>query len=58
MTTLGQDGLPEDRDTLRTIAEHNRRSIEGMGTWACAVVYADVDGGGTARRGDVLRAAG
>ncbi|MHA6794146.1 MOSC domain-containing protein [Pseudonocardia bannensis] len=58
MTTLGQDGFTEDRDTLRTIAKHNRRTIEGMGTWACAGVYADVDGTGTVRRGDVVRVVG
>jgi uncharacterized protein len=55
MTTLAQGELPEDRDTLRTIARHNRRTIEGMGTWACAGVYADVAATGTVRRGDRVR---
>ncbi|MGY1744883.1 MOSC domain-containing protein [Blastococcus sp. SYSU D00695] len=52
MTTLAQGGLPEDRGTLRTVARHHRREIPGMGTWACAGVYADVTGPGTVRVGD------
>ncbi|WP_028927432.1 MOSC domain-containing protein [Pseudonocardia acaciae] len=56
MTTLAQDGLPEDRQTLRTIAKHNRREITGMGKWACAGVYASVNGPGVVRRGDEVRA--
>lgn len=55
MTTLAQGELPEDRDTLRTIARTNRRTIEGMGRWACAGVYADVSRPGTVRRGDTAR---
>lgn len=54
MTTLAQGELPEDRDTLRTIAKLNRRTIEGLGRWACAGVYADVARPGTVRRGDVV----
>ena len=46
MTTLAQGDLPRDPDTLRTIAKHNRVEIPGMGTWACAGVYADVTAGG------------
>ena len=46
MTTLGQGALPRDPDTLRTIAKHNRVEIPGLGTWACAGVYADVTGSG------------
>jgi uncharacterized protein YcbX len=42
MTTLAQGDLPRDADTLRTIAKHNRVEIPGLGTWACAGVYADV----------------
>jgi uncharacterized protein YcbX len=52
MTTLAQAGFAEDRDTLRTIAEMNRRTIPGMGTWACAGAYADVTTGGPVRVGD------
>lgn len=55
MTTLAQGELPEDRDTLRTIARTNRREIAGMGTWACAGVYADVERPGRVRRGDPVR---
>lgn len=58
MTTLAQggpDGLGEDRGTLRTIARENRRTIAGMGTWACAGVYADVSAPGRVHRGDPVR---
>lgn len=46
MTTLAQGDLPRDPDTLRTVARHNRVEIPGLGTWACAGVYADVVGSG------------
>ncbi len=52
MTTLAQGDLPEDRGTLRTVARHHRREIPGLGTWACAGVYADVTGEGVVRTGD------
>ena len=52
MTTLGQGDLREDRATLRTIAKHHRREIPGLGTWACAGVYAGVSAPGVLRRGD------
>ncbi len=52
MTTLAQGDLPEDRGTLRTVARHHRREIPGLGTWACAGVYADVTGDGVVRTGD------
>ena len=52
MTTLAQDGLPRDRSTLRGIAEHNRVDIPGLGTWACAGVYAGVAAPGKVRVGD------
>jgi uncharacterized protein YcbX len=52
MTTLAQGDLPEDRDTLRTVARHHRREIPGLGTWACAGVYAGVSGSGVVRTGD------
>lgn len=58
MTTLAQEELPEDRDTLRTVAKHNRREITGMGTWACAGVYASVTGAGVVRLGDEVRGSG
>lgn len=54
MTTLAQPGVPEDRNTLRTIARTNRRAIPGLGTWACAGAYADVDAAGTVRVGERL----
>ena len=52
MTTLAQPGLAEDRETLRGIARHNRLEIPGLGTWACAGVYAGVSGAGRVAVGD------
>lgn len=52
MTTLAQPGLAEDRETLRGIARHNRVEIPGLGTWACAGVYAGVSGTGRVAVGD------
>jgi uncharacterized protein YcbX len=52
MTTLEQDELPRDRETLRTIAAENRVEIAGLGQWACAGVYANVDTAGDVRVGD------
>ena len=38
-----QDDLPRDRETLCTIAAHNRMEITGyFETWACAGAHADV----------------
>ena len=54
MTTLPQEDLPRDRDTLRAIAAHNRLEITGLGQWACAGVYGDVTGSGTLRMGDAV----
>jgi len=54
MTTLPQQDLPRDRGTLKTIAEHNRIEITGIGTWACAGVYGDVATPGTVRVGDTV----
>ncbi len=55
MTTLAQAGLADDRDTLRTIARHNRIEIPQIGgTWACAGVYADVVRPGKIAVGDPL----
>ena len=52
MTTLPQQDLPRDRETLRTIAAHNRLEIAGLGQWACAGVYGDVAAPGRVRVGD------
>lgn len=54
MTTLAQGDLPDDRDTLRTVARHHRRDIPGLGTWACAGVYAGVREPGVVRVGDSI----
>jgi uncharacterized protein YcbX len=55
MTTMAQEDLPEDRNTLRTVAKNNRIDItkpEVAGKWACAGVYADVSAGGEVAVGD------
>lgn len=52
MTTLPQEDLPRDRETLRTIAAHNQVEIAGLGVWACAGVYGGVDAPGAVRLGD------
>lgn len=55
MTTMAQQDLPEDRNTLRTVAKNNRIEITHpvvAGMWACAGVYADVPAGGEVAVGD------
>lgn len=57
MTTLAQGPkasvLPEDRDTLRAVAKHNRIEIPQVGgVWASAGVYADVLSDGEVAVGD------
>ena len=55
MTTMAQGDLPDDRNTLRTVAKNNRIMIEKpevAGKWACAGVYADVSAGGEVAVGD------
>jgi hypothetical protein len=52
MTTLAQEDLARDRQTLRAIATHNRVEITGLGTWACAGAYADVAATGSVHVGD------
>lgn len=54
MTTLAQRDLDPDADTLRAIARHHRLNIPGLGTWACAGVYAGVVAAGVLRVGDRL----
>lgn len=55
MTTMAQQDLPEDRNTLRTVAKNNRIEIDHPavgGKWACAGIYADVSAGGEVAVGD------
>jgi len=54
MTTLAQEDLPQDRDTLRTVATHNRIEVPGLGLWACAGAYAEVVGEGRLMAGQEL----
>jgi hypothetical protein len=42
MTTLAQDGLPQDTDVLRTLVHHNRAQVGDLGRFPCAGVYAVV----------------
>ena len=46
MTTLAQDDLPENKDVLRTLVQHNRLPVAGAGAFPCAGVYAAVVGPG------------
>lgn len=58
MTTLAQEDLPRDRETLRTIAASNRIDLgPNWGTWACAGVYGNVAAPGTLRIGDAVEVA-
>ena len=52
MTTVRQRDLAADPGTLRALARHHRREIAGLGTWACAGVYAGVSAPGVVRVGD------
>jgi uncharacterized protein YcbX len=52
MTTLPRAGMEKDRGSLQAIARHNRVEIAGIGTWACAGVYATVTGSGVLSVGD------
>ena len=52
MTTLAQDGLPQDTDVLRTLVGHNRMQVGDLGKFPCAGVYAVVAAAGTVRIGD------
>jgi uncharacterized protein YcbX len=52
MTTLAQGDLPRDNGVLRTVAEHNRIEIPGLGVWSCVGAYATVDTAGPVRVGD------
>jgi uncharacterized protein len=52
MTTLAQDGLPQDTNVLRTLVRHNKEQVGDLGQFPCAGVYAVVAEPGTARIGD------
>jgi uncharacterized protein YcbX len=52
MTTLAQDGLPQDTDVLRTLVRHNKEQVGDLGQFPCAGVYAVVAEPGTVRIGD------
>ena len=55
MTTVAQDDLPQDREIMRTMVEHNRLPIPGAGLYPCAGVYATVESPGTVNSGDAVR---
>lgn len=52
MTTLAQEGLPQDTDVLRTLVRHNKMQVGDLGQFPCAGVYAVVAAAGTVRTGD------
>jgi len=52
MTTLAQEGLPQDTDVLRTLVQHNRMQVGDLGQFPCAGVYAVVTAPGIVRAGD------
>ena len=52
MTTLAQDGLPNDPEILRTLTQHNRLTLGPGRRLPCAGVYAVVTAPGTLRAGD------
>lgn len=54
MTTLAQDGIPRDPEIMRTVAEHNKHRVEGLGQWACAGAYLEVVQGGVIHTGDTI----
>jgi uncharacterized protein len=52
MTTLPQQGLPRDREVLRTVARHHTVQFGGFGRWACLGAYASVVEPGEVAVGD------
>jgi hypothetical protein len=52
MTTLAQPGIGADRSVLQIVAATNRVTVERLGTWSCAGIYATVVEGGTMVVGD------
>src|SRR3954471_19955392 len=54
MTTLRQHDLPRDLAILRTLAEHNRVAMDGLGNYACLGIYAEVTTPGPVAVGDAL----
>lgn len=54
MVTLAQQDLPRDVGLLRTLAEHNRLDVTGLGQFACLGVYATVSRPGEVRVGDAV----
>jgi len=54
MTTLAQHALPRDLAILRTLAAHNRVAMEGLGSYACLGIYAEVTTPGPVAVGDTL----
>jgi len=52
MVTLAQEDLPEDRDIMRTLMQHNRLDVGEATPQPCAGVYASVAVPGTIAVGD------
>lgn len=54
MTTLAHDDLPYDNNILRTLVQHNRIQVGGLGQFPCAGVYAVATASGSMRTGDSI----
>ena len=54
MTTLAQEDLPKDTEILRTLVQHNRIDLPGLGQYPCAGAYAVVTSQGGVQVGDAV----
>jgi uncharacterized protein YcbX len=54
MTTLPQPGIERDKGVLQRLATDNKLDLAGLGTWACAGVYAAVTQPGSVAVGDAF----
>ena len=54
MTTLAQDGLPQDINVMRTLVHHNKLQVGDLGKYPCAGVYAMIGEPGKLAIGDLV----
>ena len=54
MTTLAQPELPQAKEVLQALAQHNRIAFDGFGNFACLGVYAEVTKPGSIAIGDAV----
>lgn len=55
MTTLAQEDLPKDTETLRALVRQNRIELPGLGPYPCAGAYAVVTNQGSVQVGDAVQ---